>query len=79
MHFTVSNSIKRAATVYVATCVDLGEDPLLQSVTRIVPDSRPRLFSRSGLIITDSAVVASADGGGFNSACYCSRSWALSS
>jgi hypothetical protein len=32
MHFTVSNSIKRAATVYVATCVDLGEDPLSRSV-----------------------------------------------
>jgi|EndMetStandDraft_8_1072994.scaffolds.fasta_scaffold756270_1 hypothetical protein len=32
MYVTVSNNIKGAATVHLATCADLGEEPLLKSV-----------------------------------------------
>ena len=37
-YITVSNRLKRMATVHLAACADLGEDPLLQSATS---DRRP--------------------------------------
>ena len=32
-YVTVSNRLKRVATVHLATCRDLGENPVLQSIS----------------------------------------------